>query len=79
MRDSELVKEIEPLLSSLELDASAVWLELTESMLISDWTVGGDNLRRLSELGVQLAIDDFGTGYSSLRLPQQIASQQAQD
>lgn len=66
VQDSELVKEIEPLLSSLELDASAVWLELTESMLISDWTVGGDNLRRLSELGVQLAIDDFGTGYSSL-------------
>ena len=49
------------------LPASALTLELTESVLLS---AGPSTLRQMTELhdhGVAIAIDDFGTGYASLR------------
>jgi EAL domain-containing protein (putative c-di-GMP-specific phosphodiesterase class I) len=41
-------------------------LEITESVLIDDFSRGVTILRRLKTLGVRIAMDDFGTGYSSL-------------
>lgn len=46
-------------------------LEITEGALMADPAMAAQNLRRLSESGVQLAVDDFGTGYSSLAYLQQ--------
>lgn len=55
------------------VDASAVRLELTESVLLGDMHAAGAVLIKLRDVGVRLAVDDFGTGYSSLsylkRLP----------
>jgi diguanylate cyclase (GGDEF)-like protein/PAS domain S-box-containing protein len=42
-------------------------LEITESVLIDDFSRGVSILRRLKLLGVHIAMDDFGTGYSSLQ------------
>jgi diguanylate cyclase len=41
-------------------------LEVTESVLIDDFSRAVAILRRLKSLGVRIAMDDFGTGYSSL-------------
>jgi EAL domain-containing protein (putative c-di-GMP-specific phosphodiesterase class I) len=53
--------------------ASALELELTESLVMRDQPASAKIMQELRDLGVKIAIDDFGTGYSSLsylrRLP----------
>jgi diguanylate cyclase (GGDEF)-like protein/PAS domain S-box-containing protein len=49
------------------IDGSALELEITESVIMSDITSNTDRLEQLSTRGITIAIDDFGTGYSSLR------------
>ena len=67
LRDGRLGDSVRAALATHALPASALELELTESLLLDDVD---DCLRQFSELkkeiGVSLAIDDFGTGYSSL-------------
>jgi diguanylate cyclase (GGDEF)-like protein len=41
-------------------------LEITEGVLVGDFSRAVSVLRRLKALGVHIAMDDFGTGYSSL-------------
>ncbi len=61
-----LVDTVARTLAETGLEADALWLELTEGLLLEDshWTT--ETLRALSGLGVHLVLDDFGTGYSSL-------------
>ncbi|HEY3438732.1 MAG TPA: EAL domain-containing protein [Actinotalea sp.] len=53
-------------LDEVGLPASALVLEVTESVLMLDVQTSMRELGELRRLGVTLAIDDFGTGYSSL-------------
>ena len=53
-----------------DIPAQQLWLEVTESMMISDPELALATLRRLRSIGVRFALDDFGTGYSSLSLLQ---------
>ena len=48
------------------LPAERLELEITEGVLIGDFSRAVSILRRLKALGVHIAMDDFGTGYSSL-------------
>jgi EAL domain-containing protein (putative c-di-GMP-specific phosphodiesterase class I) len=48
------------------LAAGRLELEITEGVLIGDFSRAVSVLRRLKALGVRIAMDDFGTGYSSL-------------
>ena len=57
---------IQNILKETNLPASALNLEITESLFLQR---NKDNLAMLNELnsmGIQLSVDDFGTGYSSL-------------
>ncbi len=45
---------------------TALELEITEGLLIENFSRAASMLRALKALGVRIALDDFGTGYSSL-------------
>ncbi len=66
----ELAKEIAVILKETGVRPSAVNLEITETIAMSDPDHAFSVLSDLKSIGVRLSIDDFGTGYSSLsRLP----------
>ena len=64
--DQDLPASIARMLRAMGLPATALELELTETMLMADPERAAGILRELSAMGVGIAIDDFGTGYSSL-------------
>ena len=68
-----LVADVAAALEASGLAPGRLWLELTETALLSDAPFAIATLRRLRDLGVHVALDDFGTGHSSFarlkRLP----------
>jgi len=62
----DFVGELESILKETGLPATALKLEITETVIIENPTSVADILRDLRSLNIQLCIDDFGTGYSSL-------------
>jgi EAL domain-containing protein (putative c-di-GMP-specific phosphodiesterase class I) len=47
------------------LESSRLTIEITESVLFSDFDYINRKLRQLQAYGIRVALDDFGTGYSS--------------
>ncbi|MGZ4188129.1 MAG: putative bifunctional diguanylate cyclase/phosphodiesterase [Solirubrobacteraceae bacterium] len=66
--DQDLPRQIEERLKRYELPASALRVEITESMIMADPDRSLQTVLALSALGVHVSIDDFGTGYSSLSM-----------
>ena len=66
LTDLGLPRQVGDALRKHGLPPSALVLEVTETLIMSDPVRATDVLRLLRELGVALAVDDFGTGYSSL-------------
>jgi EAL domain-containing protein (putative c-di-GMP-specific phosphodiesterase class I) len=67
LRQPDFAALIERILDDSGLIASALELEVTESVFLDPSKVAITNtLHEVAEMGVCLAIDDFGTGYSSL-------------
>ena len=73
LRDGALVDVVRRVLADTGLTPDQLWLEITESGVMTDIETALATLTELRALGVTLCIDDFGTGYSSLsylnRLP----------
>jgi diguanylate cyclase (GGDEF)-like protein/PAS domain S-box-containing protein len=65
-RHGDLAGLVHAVLLETGLAPGRLELEITESVLIDDFSRGITILRRLKLLGVHIAMDDFGTGYSSL-------------
>jgi diguanylate cyclase (GGDEF)-like protein/PAS domain S-box-containing protein len=67
LRQPDFAALVERILADSGLVASALELEVTESVFLDpSKVVITKALNEVAELGVTLAIDDFGTGYSSL-------------
>lgn len=66
IQQPKFLKVLDSQVEACNLDAKNLTLEITESLLLSDWQKIGPMLDALSESGFSLALDDFGTGYSSL-------------
>ena len=67
LRQPDFAELVERILADSDLVASALELEVTESVFLDpSKAVITKALNEVAELGVTLAIDDFGTGYSSL-------------
>ena len=62
----ETARVIEREASNFGIPASLIEVEITESVFVTDSTVGRSNVDKLRKLGCRIALDDFGTGYSSL-------------
>jgi diguanylate cyclase (GGDEF)-like protein len=63
---SDIVSDVRAALADAALEPSALTLEITESVMMTDIELAVTRLQELREVGVRLALDDFGTGYSSL-------------
>ena len=63
--------ELVQVLEKAKVPASAVRLEVTESVAMGERSLVLPQLERLDQLGVQLVIDDFGVGYASLSVLQE--------
>ena len=62
----EIVADVAAALAAAGLEPSALTLEITESVMMTDTELAVARMHELRALGVRLAMDDFGTGYSSL-------------
>jgi diguanylate cyclase (GGDEF)-like protein/PAS domain S-box-containing protein len=65
-RHSDLPALVHSILIETGLLPARLELEITEGILIDDFSRALSVLNRLKALGVVIALDDFGTGYSSL-------------
>ncbi|HFB54177.1 MAG TPA: EAL domain-containing protein, partial [Sulfurimonas autotrophica] len=63
-KDPNLINTLENAINTI--DRSKLEIELTESVLMSDFDEKLDTIHKFKELGLRLSLDDFGTGYSSL-------------
>lgn len=66
LRASDFVDLVAETLARHGLPGHALWLELTERVMMDDSVSTLAVLNGLRSIGVRLAVDDFGTGYSSL-------------
>ena len=66
LREPSFVNIVKSALKKAKLPPSAIEIEITESMLMSDAPIIVAALEDLHDFGVHISMDDFGTGYSSL-------------
>ncbi|MBV5265410.1 EAL and GGDEF domain-containing protein [Pinisolibacter aquiterrae] len=65
-RHGDLPTLIQQILFETGLPPGRLELEITEGVLIGDFSRVVGLLRRIKAMGIKIAMDDFGTGYSSL-------------
>jgi diguanylate cyclase (GGDEF)-like protein len=71
-RHGEFLDHLEEAMRDARVPSSMLEVEITESVLIEQFELAVQTLRRLERLGIHTALDDFGTGYSSLAYLQRL-------
>lgn len=66
LHDTGYIAYLEEQLASYNIDAKAIEIEITESVLFEKNEETFAFLTKLKEVGVSLSLDDFGTGYSTI-------------
>jgi diguanylate cyclase (GGDEF)-like protein len=66
LAEPDFARDVERVLRASGLPPSALTMEVTESVLVTEGSVAHAVLNDLQALGIRIAIDDFGIGYSSL-------------
>jgi diguanylate cyclase (GGDEF)-like protein len=66
LMDPTLLPTIRAALRESKLPASALKLEITESMVITDPKAAQRTVNGLRDLGIDVMVDDYGTGYASI-------------
>jgi EAL domain-containing protein (putative c-di-GMP-specific phosphodiesterase class I) len=64
--DAHLLDDIASILHSTGVNPAQLELEITESLLLSNFDKALETLAKIKALGVRIAIDNFGTSYTSL-------------
>lgn len=64
--DIDFIANLKRTLQSTGLPPHRLELEVTESVVISDFKTVRDRFAQVHDMGCAVAIDDFGTGYSNL-------------
>ena len=75
LHDPGFVAVVTEALARSGITPDQLWLEVTESVMITEPEQTLVALRNLNSAGVRVAVDDFGTGYSSLSLLQRFPIQ----
>ncbi len=75
LSDPHFTDTVDEALRRSGLPPHLLWLEVTESIMITEPDLARATLQRIRASGVRIALDDFGTGYSSLSLLQQFPLQ----
>lgn len=65
-RQPDFIEQMLHLMEKYDVAPSEIELEITESVLIDDFTEVTEKLAVLRDIGIKISLDDFGTGYSSL-------------
>lgn len=62
----DFIEQMLHLMEKYDVVPPEIELEITESVLIDDFTEVTEKLAVLRDIGIKISLDDFGTGYSSL-------------
>jgi EAL domain-containing protein (putative c-di-GMP-specific phosphodiesterase class I) len=64
--EEDFVAMAQEIVLSTGVNPRGLKLELTESLMVSDFEHTAEKMEALKRLGISFSLDDFGTGYSSL-------------
>ncbi|WDE09569.1 putative bifunctional diguanylate cyclase/phosphodiesterase [Thalassomonas haliotis] len=70
--DSSLFSYLHNCVQNYKIDPCLLELEVTEGVLVDDYSVANKLLSKVRTIGMSVAVDDFGTGYSSLSYLKQL-------
>lgn len=65
-KQPDFIDKLLQILEKYQISAYEIELEITESILIDDFTEITERLAVLRDIGIKISLDDFGTGFSSL-------------